>query len=126
MPSIIAGLVQHVDLDPLGLLVVLPLVHPRRARREREVGVVDDVDEVGGVELRRVAAAVARVDDGLRCRLVVVVVSPLVELSSPQAARSSTPAAASAVLRDVMDFDMVSPCSRVAGWRLGSTLGQVP
>ena len=76
-----AGLVEHLHLDPLGLAVLLALVHPPHAGREGQVRVVDHVHEVGRIELGRVAAAVAGVDDGLgRLVVVVVVVSAVVVL----------------------------------------------
>ena len=56
MPIDLAGLVEDDDLDVLDLAVGLALVDPARARRERQVRVVDDGDEV------------RRVDVGLRSR----------------------------------------------------------
>ena len=54
---------EHLHLDALELAVDLPLVHPSGAGEEGQVGVVDQLDEVLGGDVRGVVAAVVDLDD---------------------------------------------------------------
>ena len=60
----VAPLVEHFDLDAFRDAFALAFVHPARPGSQREVGVVDDVHEVGGIDRGGVVAAVTWVDDG--------------------------------------------------------------
>ena len=65
----VPAILEHLDHGLLGSLVGGAPVHPTGPWREREVRIVDGLDEVRRIERRRVVAAVARVDhrlDGLR------------------------------------------------------------
>ena len=65
-PHHLAGVVEDLDLDAFRLAVALALVHPSGPGCVRKVRVVDHLDEVGRIDVRRVVAAVARVDDRRR------------------------------------------------------------